>query len=110
MKQKDSPPSASSGEDDFSEPVGSLLELVEPELKSLSKYWLGALKDHALLALPGEYVSQLPPQGGMFYRSDRFDPEWLTNFTFLPCNKAFIYMVMAELRRPKGPGSQAPYL
>ena len=68
MKQKDNPPSSNSDEDDLSEPAGSLLELVEPELKSLSKYWLGALKDHALLALPGEYASQLPPQGGMFYR------------------------------------------
>lgn len=69
MKQQDSPSPASGGdEDDFSEPSGSLLELVEPELKSLSKYWLGALKDHALLALPAEYSSQLPPQGGMFYR------------------------------------------
>lgn len=68
MKEKDSPSSVNSSEDDFSEPAGSLLELVEPELKSLSKYWLGALKDHALLALPAEYASQLPPQGGMFYR------------------------------------------
>ena len=68
MKEKDSPSSVNSSEDDFSEPAGSLLELVEPELKSLSKYWLGALKDHALLTLPAEYTSQLPPQGGMFYR------------------------------------------
>ena len=68
MKQQDSPSPVNAGDDDLSEPVGSLLELVEPELKSLSKYWLGALKDHALLALPAEYASQLPPQGGMFYR------------------------------------------
>ena len=69
MKQRDNPSPASAGdEEDFSEPSGSLLELVEPELKSLSKYWLGALKDHALLALPTEYSPQLPPQGGMFYR------------------------------------------
>ena len=70
MKQQDSPsPPGAGEEEEFSEPSGSLLELVEPELKSLSKYWLGALKDHALLALPAEYASQLPPQGGMLYRS-----------------------------------------
>ena len=70
MKQRDnpSPGSGAEGEDQFPESSGSLLELVEPELKSLSKYWLGALRDHALLALPTEYSSQLPPQGGMFYR------------------------------------------
>ena len=68
MKQQDSPSPVNAGDEECSEPVGSLLELVEPELKSLSKYWLGALKDHALLALPAEYASQLPPQGGMLYR------------------------------------------
>ena len=30
----------------------SLLSLVTPELSLLSKYWLAALKDHALLSLP----------------------------------------------------------
>lgn len=30
----------------------SLLSLVQPELVSLSKSWLAALKDHALLSLP----------------------------------------------------------
>ena len=30
----------------------SLLNLVQPELSSLSKHWLAALKDHALLSLP----------------------------------------------------------
>lgn len=34
----------------------SLLVLVMPELISLSRYWLAALKDHALLSLPpGEF-------------------------------------------------------
>lgn len=76
MKQQDSPSPVNAGdEEDFSEPSGSLLELVEPELKSLSKYWLGALRDHALLALPTEYSSQLPPQGGMFYRYVMSSPQ-----------------------------------
>lgn len=30
----------------------SLLSLVQPELPSLSQYWLAALRDHALLSLP----------------------------------------------------------
>lgn len=46
-------------DDDNSEDFGkfefqteSLLSLVQPELLSLSQYWLAALKDHALLSLP----------------------------------------------------------
>lgn len=30
----------------------SLLTLVQPELVSLSRHWLSALRDHALLSLP----------------------------------------------------------
>jgi hypothetical protein len=30
----------------------SLLSLVQPEVKMLSKHWLAALKDYALLSLP----------------------------------------------------------
>ncbi|RWS17916.1 HEAT repeat-containing protein 5B-like protein [Dinothrombium tinctorium] len=48
----------------------SLLQLVKPELLSLSSYWLSALKDHALLTLPPEFSSQLPHDGGAFYTSD----------------------------------------
>lgn len=37
----------------------SLLSLVQPELLSLSQYWLAALRDHALLSLPpGMVISQ----------------------------------------------------
>lgn len=35
----------------------SLLSLVQPELLSLSQYWLAALKDHALLSLPSGMTS-----------------------------------------------------
>lgn len=52
---------------------GNLLNLVQPELKKLSKYWLAALKDHALLSLPAEYSSQLPHDGGAFYTSDTME-------------------------------------
>jgi hypothetical protein len=30
----------------------SLLSLVQPEMVTLSKHWLAALKDHAILSLP----------------------------------------------------------
>lgn len=37
----------------------SLLSLVQPELPSLSQYWLAALRDNALLSLPpGKYLKQ----------------------------------------------------
>ncbi|XP_050067874.1 HEAT repeat-containing protein 5B [Anopheles maculipalpis] len=48
----------------------SLLSLVQPELENLSKHWLAALKDYALLSLPVEYASQLPHDGGAFYTND----------------------------------------
>ncbi|XP_054152943.1 HEAT repeat-containing protein 5B-like isoform X2 [Oppia nitens] len=53
--------------------IESLLHLVEPELPSLSKYWLSALRDHALLTLPEEFSSQLPHEGGAFYTSDTIE-------------------------------------
>uniref|UniRef100_A0A1A9X2M8 HEAT repeat-containing protein 5A n=1 Tax=Glossina brevipalpis TaxID=37001 RepID=A0A1A9X2M8_9MUSC len=48
----------------------SLLLLVQPELDSLSRHWLSAMKDHALLLLPTEFQSQLPHDGGAFYTTD----------------------------------------
>lgn len=51
----------------------SLLTLVQPELVSLSQYWLAALKDHALLSLPVEFASQLPHDGGAFYTNDTIE-------------------------------------
>ena len=41
-------------EDEFGDNAGgeSLLSLVQPEMVTLSKHWLSALKDHALLSLP----------------------------------------------------------
>lgn len=45
----------------------NLLQLVKPELDCLSKNWLNALKDHALLTLPIEFDGQLPHDGGAFY-------------------------------------------
>ena len=45
-------------------------ELLDPHLPSLSQYWLAALKDHAYLALPSQFSSQLPPSGGTFYSNN----------------------------------------
>ncbi len=53
-----------------SENLGSL---VQSELPSLSSYWMNALKDYALLALPPEFKSQLPFDGGAFYSHDTID-------------------------------------
>lgn len=44
-------------------PPDSLITLVQPELPTLSRLWLAALKDYALLTLPAEFSSQLPPDG-----------------------------------------------
>uniref|UniRef100_T1KZX8 HEAT repeat-containing protein 5B n=1 Tax=Tetranychus urticae TaxID=32264 RepID=T1KZX8_TETUR len=63
-------------ENDFKELEGvneSLLHLVKPELLSLSKYWLMALKDHALLTLPSDFSGQLPHDGGAFYTPDTIE-------------------------------------
>lgn len=44
-------------------PADSLITLVQPELPCLSRLWLAALRDYALLMLPAEFASQLPPEG-----------------------------------------------
>ena len=40
-----------------------LLKLVQSDLSTLSRLWLAALQDYALLTLPQEYASQLPDTG-----------------------------------------------
>uniref|UniRef100_A0A669P5E6 HEAT repeat-containing protein 5B n=1 Tax=Phasianus colchicus TaxID=9054 RepID=A0A669P5E6_PHACC len=54
-------------------PPDSLITLVQPELPSLSRLWLAALKDYALLTLPAEFATQLPPDGGAFYTPETID-------------------------------------
>ncbi|KAL3985776.1 hypothetical protein ACH3XW_40030 [Acanthocheilonema viteae] len=51
----------------------SLLSLVSPELNSLINFWLAALRDSALLSLPPEFKSQLPPKGGTYYTAECAD-------------------------------------
>ncbi|KAM9847930.1 LOW QUALITY PROTEIN: HEAT repeat-containing protein 5B [Aulostomus maculatus] len=63
-------------EDDLSAdvlPPDSLITLVQPELPSLSRLWLAMLRDYALLTLPAEFSSQLPPDGGAFYTPETID-------------------------------------
>uniref|UniRef100_A0A8D0CV99 HEAT repeat-containing protein 5B n=1 Tax=Sander lucioperca TaxID=283035 RepID=A0A8D0CV99_SANLU len=43
------------------------------ELPSLSRLWLAMLRDYALLTLPAEFSSQLPPDGGAFYTPETID-------------------------------------
>ncbi|XP_041809707.1 HEAT repeat-containing protein 5A isoform X2 [Chelmon rostratus] len=47
-----------------------LLKLVQSDLSTLSRLWLAALQDYALLTLPREYASQLPATGGSFYTAE----------------------------------------
>uniref|UniRef100_A0AAY4EM27 HEAT repeat-containing protein 5B n=1 Tax=Denticeps clupeoides TaxID=299321 RepID=A0AAY4EM27_9TELE len=54
-------------------PPDSLITLVQPELPVLSRLWLAALRDYALLTLPPEFASQLPPDGGAFYTPETID-------------------------------------
>uniref|UniRef100_A0A668AFH4 HEAT repeat-containing protein 5B n=1 Tax=Myripristis murdjan TaxID=586833 RepID=A0A668AFH4_9TELE len=54
-------------------PSQVLITLVQPELPSLSRLWLAMLQDYALLTLPAEFSSQLPPDGGAFYTPETID-------------------------------------
>ncbi|XP_036893352.1 HEAT repeat-containing protein 5A-like [Sturnira hondurensis] len=47
-----------------------LLDLVHSDLGTLSRLWLAALQDFALLTLPSEFASQLPIEGGTFYTAE----------------------------------------
>ncbi|XP_057344489.1 HEAT repeat-containing protein 5A isoform X1 [Manis pentadactyla] len=50
-----------------------LLDLVHTDLGTLSRLWLAALQDFALLTLPPEFASQLPVEGGAFYTAETSD-------------------------------------
>ncbi|XP_018409657.1 PREDICTED: HEAT repeat-containing protein 5A [Nanorana parkeri] len=61
----------------------SLLSLVQADISTLSKLWLSALQDHALLTLPAECSNQLPTQGGAFYTAETSDaarPHYLSSW------------------------------
>ncbi|XP_061223599.1 HEAT repeat-containing protein 5A isoform X3 [Neopsephotus bourkii] len=58
---------------DVTSSAGGLLDLVQADLGTLSKLWLAALQDFALLTLPSEYASQLPAEGGTFYTAETIE-------------------------------------
>lgn len=79
-ESKPAKPARSGDEDEDEEDLGadvlppdSLISLVQPELPSLSRLWLAVLRDYALLTLPAEFSSQLPPDGGAFYTPETID-------------------------------------
>ncbi|KAL2098993.1 hypothetical protein ACEWY4_005473 [Coilia grayii] len=51
----------------------NLLRFVQTDLPTLSRLWLAALQDHALLTLPPQYAQQLPPAGGTFYAAETLE-------------------------------------
>eukprot|EP00076_Gallus_gallus_P041186 XP_025006724.1 HEAT repeat-containing protein 5A isoform X4 [Gallus gallus] len=65
--------SAEEGYRDVTSSASSLLDLVQADLGTLSKLWLAALQDFALLILPSEYASQLPAEGGAFYTAETIE-------------------------------------
>ncbi|GMT12475.1 hypothetical protein PFISCL1PPCAC_3772 [Pristionchus fissidentatus] len=72
-KRRGSTARMNGNDDTYSLPGGGacLLSLVEPELANLVGYWMAALRDSALLALPPAFSDQLPPEGGAFYKAER---------------------------------------
>uniref|UniRef100_A0A8C1IDF1 HEAT repeat-containing protein 5A n=1 Tax=Cyprinus carpio TaxID=7962 RepID=A0A8C1IDF1_CYPCA len=99
-------------------PAGAgLLKLVQTDLATLSRLWLAALQDHALLTLPSQYSSQLPSTGGSFYTAETVEQArphyysaWATilHATALWLNSTGFIMVdegPANLSRPVTPTS-----
>uniref|UniRef100_A0A673MVY8 HEAT repeat-containing protein 5A n=1 Tax=Sinocyclocheilus rhinocerous TaxID=307959 RepID=A0A673MVY8_9TELE len=94
-----------------------LLKLVQTDLATLSRLWLAALQDHALLTLPSQYSSQLPSTGGSFYTAETVEQArphyysaWATilHATALWLNSTGFIMVdegPANLSRPVTPTS-----
>ncbi|CAF89438.1 unnamed protein product, partial [Tetraodon nigroviridis] len=73
-ESKPAKPARNADDDDEDEDLGtgvlppdSLITLVQPELPALSRLWLAMLRDYALLTLPAEFSSQLPPEGSVFF-------------------------------------------
>uniref|UniRef100_A0A672QC35 HEAT repeat-containing protein 5A n=1 Tax=Sinocyclocheilus grahami TaxID=75366 RepID=A0A672QC35_SINGR len=100
------------------DPAGAgLLKLVQTDLATLSRLWLAALQDHALLTLPSQYSSQLPSTGGSFYTAEMVEQArphyysaWATilHATALWLNSTGFIMVdegPANLSRPVTPTS-----
>ncbi|KAI4902189.1 hypothetical protein NFI96_029558 [Prochilodus magdalenae] len=77
-RQKENPAGNQEQQQDECEDLGpvetagaGLLGLVQGDLATLSRLWLAALQDHALLTLPPTYASPLPTTGwGSFYTAE----------------------------------------
>uniref|UniRef100_A0A8C9XP86 HEAT repeat-containing protein 5B n=1 Tax=Sander lucioperca TaxID=283035 RepID=A0A8C9XP86_SANLU len=65
-QSKPSKPVRTADDDEDEEDLGA-------NLPSLSRLWLAMLRDYALLTLPAEFSSQLPPDGGAFYTPETID-------------------------------------
>ncbi|XP_072193110.1 HEAT repeat-containing protein 5A isoform X2 [Excalfactoria chinensis] len=65
--------SAEESNRDVTSSTSGLVDLVQADLGTLSKLWLAALQDFALLILPSEYASQLPAEGGAFYTAETIE-------------------------------------
>lgn len=59
----------------------NLLRFVQTDLPTLSRLWLAALQDHALLTLPSQYALQLPASGESYLKSP--DPDAGTTTAWL---------------------------
>ena len=72
---------------DTSTSTESLLSLVQPEMSTLSRHWLAALKDYALLSLPAGRVKLLTAQNRcdkLLYRyvvHKRLQPLYVTEYS-----------------------------
>ncbi|KAM9380886.1 HEAT repeat-containing protein 5A [Phaethornis superciliosus] len=65
--------SAEEGYRDVTASASGLLDLVQADLGTLSKLWLAALQDFALLTLPSEYASRLPAEGCTFCTAETIE-------------------------------------
>uniref|UniRef100_A0A9J8C5I9 HEAT repeat-containing protein 5A n=1 Tax=Cyprinus carpio carpio TaxID=630221 RepID=A0A9J8C5I9_CYPCA len=120
-RQRESPGSLLQQQNDEAGTTGpagaGLLKLVQTDLATLSRLWLAALQDHALLTLPSQYSSQLPSTGGSFYTAETVEQArphyysaWATilHATALWLNSTGFIMVdegPANLSRPVTPTS-----
>ncbi|KAL0968979.1 hypothetical protein UPYG_G00220780 [Umbra pygmaea] len=98
-----------------------LLTLVQADLASLSRLWLAALQDYALITLPQDYTALLPATGGTLYTAETVEqarPHYCSSWapilhaTALWLNSTGFIMVddgPANLSRPVTPTSMGQY-
>lgn len=104
---KPAKPVRSADEDEDDEDLGadvlppdSLITLVQPELPSLSRLWLAMLRDYALLTLPAEFASQLPPDGTTQTLHLLVQGDFLSNY-LIPSHLENMRLVSFSINRNK---------